>query len=201
MDFTIIDGVVAAIIVISALLAYSRGFVREAMAIAGWIGATILAFIFADQVKPLIKQIPVLGDFIGDSCELSVIAAFAAVFAVALLVVSIFTPLFSSIVQRSALGGLDQAFGFLFGVARGILLVAVAFFVYETVLSTQEIAMVKDSRSAAVFAQLTGQIEDRDPEATLGWITTQYEQLVGDCDAPADDVTPEAPAEEAPASE
>lgn len=199
--FTIIDGVVAAIIVISALLAYSRGFVREAMAIAGWIGATILAFIFADQVKPLVRQIPVLGDFIGDSCELSVIAAFAAVFAVALLVVSIFTPLFSTIVQRSALGGLDQAFGFLFGVARGILLVAVAFFVYQTVLSTQEIAMVKDSRSAAVFAQLTGQIEDRDPEATLSWITTQYEQLVGDCAAPAEDVTPETPAEDAPASQ
>lgn len=194
--FTIIDGVVAVIIVVSALLAYSRGFVREAMAIAGWIGATILAFIFADQVKPLIKQIPVLGDFIGDSCELSIIAAFAAVFAVALVVVSIFTPLFSSIVQRSALGGLDQAFGFLFGVARGILLVAVAFFVYQTVLSTQEIDMVKDSRSAAVFAQLTGQVEDRDPEAALGWITTQYEQLVGECDAPAADVEPEAPASE-----
>lgn len=196
-DFTIVDGVVAGIIVISALLAYSRGFVREAMAIAGWIGATILAFIFADQVQPLIRQVPVLGDFIGDSCELSVIASFAAVFAVALVVVSIFTPLFSSLVKRSALGGLDQAAGFLFGVARGILLVAVAFFVYQTVLSTQDIPMIEDSRSAKVFARLTGQIEDRDPEATLSWITTQYEQLVGQCGAPADDVQ----AEEAPATE
>jgi len=35
--FTIIDGVVALIIVLSALLAYSRGFVREGLAIAGWI--------------------------------------------------------------------------------------------------------------------------------------------------------------------
>jgi len=126
--FTIIDGVVAAIIVISALLAYSRGFVREAMAIAGWIGAAILAFIFSDQVEPLVKQIPVLGDFIGDSCELSIIGAFALVFAVTLVVVSIFTPLFSNLVQRSALGGLDQGAGFLFGVLRGILLVAVGFF-------------------------------------------------------------------------
>lgn len=188
--FTIIDGVVAAVIVISALLAYSRGFVREAMAIAGWIGATILAFIFADQVEPLVRQIPVLGDFIGDSCELSIIAAFAAVFAVALVVVSIFTPLFSSLVQRSALGGLDQGAGFLFGVLRGVLLVAVAFFVYETVLSTQDIAMVEDSRSAKVFAQLTGQIEDRDPQASLGWITQQYEQLVGHCSAPAAETAP-----------
>ena len=183
--FTIIDGAVAVIIVLSALLAYSRGFVREAMAIAGWIGATVLAFIFADQAQPLIRQIPVLGDFIGDSCELSIIAAFAAVFAVALVIFSIFTPLFSSIVQRSALGGLDQGLGFLFGVFRGILLVAVAFFVYQTVLTTQKIAMVDDSRSAAVFSQLTGQIEQRNPEQALGWITTQYQQLVGTCGAPA----------------
>jgi len=181
--FTIIDGVVALVIVVSALLAYSRGFVREAMAIAGWIGATILAFIFADTIQPLIRQIPVVGDFIGDSCELSIIASFAAVFAIALVVVSIFTPLFASLVQRSSLGGLDQAFGFLFGVLRGILLVAVAFFVYQTVLSTQKIDMVENSRSAKVFGQLTGQIEDRDPEAALGWITTQYEQLVGQCGA------------------
>lgn len=181
--FTIIDGVVAVVIVLSALLAYSRGLVREALAIAGWIAATMLAFLFADQIQPLVRQIPVLGDFIGDSCELSIIAAFAAVFAVALVVFSIFTPLFSSLVQRSVLGGVDQGLGFLFGVLRGILLVAVAFFVYQTVLSTQSIPMVEDSRAAAVFSRLTGQIEERRPEEALGWITTQYEQLVGDCGA------------------
>jgi membrane protein required for colicin V production len=193
MDFTLIDGVVAIIIVLSALLAYSRGFVREAMAIAGWVGATVLAFIFADQVQPLIRQIPVVGDFIGDSCELSIIASFAAVFAVALVVVSIFTPLFSSLIQRSALGGLDQGLGFVFGVARGVLLVAVAFFVYQTVLSTQKIEMIENSRSAVIFSQFTGQIGERDPEAALGWITTQYEQLVGDCGATEEPETLTAP--------
>lgn len=186
-DFTSIDGVVAIVIVLSALLAYSRGFVREALAIAGWVLATIMAFIFADQVKPLVKQIPVLGDFIGDSCELSVIAAFAAVFAVVLVIVSIFTPLFSSLIQRSALGGLDQGLGFLFGALRGILLVAVAFFVYQTVLESQDIEMVENSRAIAVFSNMTGSIEERDPEAALGWITTQYEQLVGECGEPVTD--------------
>jgi membrane protein required for colicin V production len=179
--FTIIDGVVAVIIVLSALLAYSRGLVREAMAIAGWIAAAFLAFIFAPQVEPLVKEIPVVGEFIADSCELSIIGAFAAVFAVALIIVSFFTPLFSSLVQRSALGGADQGLGFLFGVARGILLVAIAFFVYDTVITGQSFTMVDDSRSAQVFARLTGQIENRDPEQALGWITQQYEQLVGNC--------------------
>jgi len=184
--FTIIDGVVAVVIVLSALLAYARGLVRESLAIAGWIGAAVLAFIFAPQAQPLVKEVPVLGDFLADSCELSIIAAFAAVFALALLVVSLFTPLFSSLVQRSALGGLDQALGFLFGVARGVLLVAIAYFVYETVVTSQEIAMIDDSRSARVFAQLTEQVEGQDPQQALGWVTRQYEQLVGICEAPAE---------------
>ncbi len=179
--FTIIDGVVALIIILSALLAYSRGIVREAMAIIGWIAAAVLAYIFAPQVEPLIKEVPILGDFIADSCELSIIAAFAAVFAVALIVVSFFTPLFSSLVQRSALGGIDQGLGFFFGVARGILLVAIAFFVYDTVMTAQNFTIVDESRSAQVFARITGKIEARNPEEALGWITQQYEGLVGTC--------------------
>ncbi len=182
--FTIIDGVVALVIVISALLAYSRGLVRESLAIAGWIVAAILAYMFAKQAQPLVKEIPVVGDFISDSCELSMLAAFAVIFAVALVVASLFTPLFASLVQRSALGGLDQGLGFLFGVLRGILLVAIAFFVYETVITSQNIEMIDDSRSARVFGRMTNKIEQRDPEQALGWITRQYEELVGSCEAP-----------------
>ncbi|MEB8386067.1 CvpA family protein [Rhodobacteraceae bacterium KMM 6894] len=182
--FTIIDGVVALVIVLSALLAYSRGFVRESLAIAGWIVAGILAFMFAPQVEPLVTEIPVIGEFIADSCELSMITAFAVVFAIALIVASLITPLFSSLVQRSALGGIDQGIGFVFGVARGILLVAVAYFVYDTVVTSQSIQMIDDSRSARIFSAMTGKIEDGNPEQALGWITTQYEALVGACDKP-----------------
>jgi len=179
--FTIIDGVVALVIVASALLAYSRGFVREAMAIVGWVAAAFLAFLFAPQVEPLIKEAPVVGEFLAESCELSIIAAFASVFALALIIVSFFTPLFSSLVQRSALGGLDQGVGFLFGVARGIILVAIAFFVYDAIITTQSFEMVDQSRSAQVFSRLADQIQNRNPEQALGWITQQYEQLVGAC--------------------
>ena len=179
--FTIIDGIVAVVIILSALLAYGRGIVREAMASAGWIAAAVLAFLFAPRVEPLVREIPVIGDFIADSCELSIIGAFALVFAVALIVVSLFTPLFSAIVQRSALGGIDQGLGFLFGVARGLLLVAIAFFVYDTVITGQEFTMVDESRSAAVFGRFTQNIEDQNPEQALGWITQQYEALVGSC--------------------
>ncbi len=180
--FTLIDGVVAIVIVLSALLAYSRGLVREAMAIVGWVAAAVLAFLFAGQVEPLIKELPILGELIpAESCEIHVILAFAAVFTVALIVMSFITPLFSSLVRRSAAGGVDQALGFLFGVARGILLVAIAFFIYETVITTQNFAVVNDSRSAQVFSRFTDQIEAQNPQAALGWITEKYENLVGKC--------------------
>ena len=184
MDFTIIDGVVAIVIILSALLAYGRGLMREIMAIVGWVAAAVLGFIFAPRVEPLVREIPVVGDIIADSCELSVIGAFAIVFSIALIVMSLFTPLFSSLIRRSALGGLDQGLGFLFGVARGLLLVAIAFFVYDTVITGQEFTIVDESRSAAVFGRFTSDIQAQEPEQALGWITQQYENLVGSCSAP-----------------
>ena len=204
--FTLIDGIVAAVIVLSAILAYSRGLVREAMAIAGWIGAAVLAYVFAPQAEPLIKELPVVGAFLAESCELSIIAAFAAVFALGLVVMSLFTPLFSSAVQRSVLGGLDQALGFLFGVVRGVLLVAVAFIVYDRAVASDTVPMVDNSRSAKVFASFQDSLNKTVPEDAPSWIVARYEELTGTCGAPAQpgDLAPlpapeTAPAQTAPA--
>jgi len=181
--FTVIDGGVALVIVVSAILAYSRGFVREALSIIGWIVAAIAAYFFAPKAEPLIREIPILRDFLGDSCELSIIAAFAAVFALALVVVSIFTPLFSSAVQRSAIGGLDQGLGFLFGVLRGLLLVAIALVVYDRVVLSEPIAMIDESRTNKIFAAAQNALNDSIPEEAPEWIVERYEQLVGSCGA------------------
>ena len=199
--FTLIDAVSAGVIVLSAILAYSRGFVREAMAIAGWIGAAVLAFLFAAQVQPLVKELPVVGEFLTESCELSIIAAFAAVFAVGLIVAALFTPLFSSVVQRSALGGVDQGLGFLFGVLRGIVLVVVAFIVYDRAVGPASMPMVDDSRTAKVIASFQSSIDGNIPTDAPGWIVSRYEQLVSVCAVPASPVPAEtAPATPAPAA-
>ncbi len=193
--FTLIDGIVAGVVVISSLLAFARGFTREIMSIIGWIGAAVIAFIFAGQVEPLVKELPVLGGFLSESCELAIIVAFAAVFAVALVIVSIFTPLMSGIVRRTAISGIDQGLGLLFGLVRGVILVAIALIVYEQVMVNDAIAMVEDSRSAEVFGSFATSLEDQIPEDATGWIVARYEELVGDCgpgaagEAAAEDAT------------
>lgn len=202
--FTIADGVAAAIVAISAILAYSRGFVREVMAILGWVGAAVAAFYFAPSAQPLIMEIPYLRDIIAGSCQLQILAAFAAVFAVALVVLSIFTPLFSAAVQESAIGPLDRGAGFLFGAARGVLLIIVALIVYQTMgLALPEI---DGSRSVELLADARDQLQAQIPTEMPEWIETRYNQLMGeDCGPtlgdPAPTTPPPAPAETPPATE
>jgi membrane protein required for colicin V production len=178
----IIDGTVLFLVFLSAILAYSRGVVREIMAIVGWVMAAFLAFIFAPQVKPLVKEIPMIGPILADSCELAIIASFAAVFAVALVIVSFFTPLLTSLIDKTAAGRVDRAMGFLFGILRGLAVIAIMFFAYKSILSSDSFALVEESRSAVIFGNVVTNIEERNPERALRWITTQYEELVAVCE-------------------
>ena len=189
--FTLIDGVVAAVILLSAILAYSRGFVREALAIAGWIGSAIFAFMFAGAAQPLVKEIPYIGAKIGENCEVSMITAFAVVFAVGLIIASLFTPLFSSVIQRSFLGGIDRGIGFVFGAVRGIALVGAAFLIYG--MAHQSVDMVEKSRSKTVFETFNGGVEGAVPDNLLNMVMARYNDLTASCQpttaTPAADTT------------
>lgn len=183
-SFTLVDAAVGLVVVVSAILAYSRGLVREVLAIAGWIVAAIAAFVLAPTVEPLVREIPYVGNILGDSCELTIIAAFAGVFAVMLVIVALFTPVFSSLIRNSALGGIDQGLGFFFGVLRGILLVAVALLVFERAVPPGTVPMVDNSRSKALFAQISTSLSETIPQDAPNWIVERYEELTAGCAAP-----------------
>ena len=180
-SFTIVDGIVLAVIVISAILAYARGLVRESLSIIGWIVAAFAGFAFAPTVEPLIREIPVLSDALGTSCELGILAGFAAVFVVALVIISLITPFISGAVQNSALGPVDQGLGFLFGVVRGVLLVVIALVVYNRVYGTGGVPQVDNSHSVAVFSGLETRIAAMLPQDAPQWIAGRYAALMSSC--------------------
>lgn len=179
--FTVVDGIVLAVIALSAVLAYARGLVRELLSIAGWVGAAIVAFFLAAAAEPLMREVPVLNDIIGSSCELGILAGFAAVFAVALVVISLLTPVLSGAVQNSAVGPVDQGLGLLFGAARGVLLVVIALIVYERVLGGSAIALVEDSRSRTIFSGLEEDVAGLLPADTSGWVIGRWGELNSAC--------------------
>lgn len=181
-DFTLFDGGVAAILFISAVLAYSRGFVREILSIAGWIGAGIVAFYFSPQVVPLIQEIPVLNDIIGDNCELGILAAFAGVFAIALVIIALFTPLVSGAVQKSALGSLDGGLGFLFGLVRGVLLIVVALVAYDFFIAGGEgFPVIEDSKTLVILAEQQESMKEYIPTDIPDWLIDPYNDLMASC--------------------
>lgn len=181
-DFTLFDGGVAAILFISAVLAYSRGFVREILSIAGWIGAGIVAFYFSPQVVPLIQEIPVLNDIIGDNCELGILAAFAGVFAIALVIIALFTPLVSGAVQKSALGSLDGGLGFLFGLVRGVLLIVVALVAYDFFIAGGEgFPVIEDSKTVVILAEQQESMKEYIPTDIPDWLIDPYNDLMASC--------------------
>jgi membrane protein required for colicin V production len=186
MSFTVTDAVVLVVIAVSALLAHSRGFTREALALAGWGVAALGAFFFAPFMEPLMRELPGVGGFLRSSCTLSTLAAFAIAFAVVLVILSIFTPILSGAFRDSALGGIDRGLGFLFGVARGVALVAVLYMLYDLLVPLdQRIALVDGSASIAMIDDVADAVRDNAPDRVPDWLSSRIEQLTGHCDAPA----------------
>ena len=112
------------------------------------------------------------------------IAAFAAVFALALVLASLFTPLFSSFIRNSALGGIDQGWASFSAWCAGILLVAVALLVFDRAVPPGSVEMVENSRSAAVFSQLSGNLNTAVPTDAPNWLVARYEHLTAGCRQP-----------------
>ncbi|MGF1551719.1 MAG: CvpA family protein [Paracoccaceae bacterium] len=187
MAFTIVDFGVLGVALVSGLLAYSRGFTREAFALAGWVVAGAVGLYLAPFVEPLIREAPVIGDFLAGSCVLSIIAAIVVVIAFALLVLSVFTPLASNAVLDSALAPLDRALGFAFGVVRGLVLVAVAYFVYDSLKGQQEWPPVAEAASRPYLEEAITEVEIALPSDIPGWFGARIDALFAPCGAGVDE--------------
>jgi membrane protein required for colicin V production len=97
------------------------------------------------------------------------------------MLISFFTPLLSVVINKTSLNKPDQALGFIFGVLRGIALIAISFFAYQTILSSGTFTILEESQSARVFEGMANDIAEKNPEKALGWLTIQYEDLVSVC--------------------
>ncbi len=191
-DLTIIDGVAAAIILISGFLAYARGLVRETLSIVGWGGAAVIAFIFAPQGKDLVYEIPFINGLVGDSCEIALIISFTLIFIAALVVISLFTPLLAGLVSKSALGIIDRGLGFIFGLARGVLLIVVGLFVYDQFIATGEgIGIVEDSRTRTLLAESQARLTTEVETSSIpGWFISKFDEITSVCVVPSAATTP-----------
>ncbi len=145
MPLTLLDIVLLVVMLISGLLAMVRGFMREILSIASWAVAAGVTLYGYSRAVPYVKQY-VTNDLVANGI------AVGGLFLGTLLVVSIVTVKISDAILDSRIGALDRTLGFVFGLARGLVIMVVAFlfFVWLVPAKTQP-DWARNARSRVVL--------------------------------------------------
>lgn len=115
-----LDIIVIVVILLSGLFAFARGFVKEALSVAAWIGAGLAALYGLPFVTPIAERFLPRG-------AVASAAAGLVLFVLALIVLSLVTSALSRHVKASSLSAIDRTLGLIFGLARGLVLVCLAY--------------------------------------------------------------------------
>ena len=161
---TLLDGILLGIMLISAVLAMIRGFTREIFSIASWVAAAVATFTFWDDLLPHAqKYIPNENVALG--------ASILGIFFVTLIVVTLITMKVSDFILDSKAGPLDRTLGFLFGAARGLLLMVICvLFVNFFMEENKQWSWISEAKSKPWLDDLGNRLLNmlpEDPEAAI----------------------------------
>src|SRR5258708_5973903 len=145
MPITLLDVILLVVMLISALLAMVRGFMREVLSIASWAAAAIVTVLGFPKLLPVVQGY-LSNDIVAKAVTIGVI------FLGTLIVVSVITIKISDMVLDSRIGALDRTLGFLFGLARGLVIVVVAFLFFNWLVPDRsQPEWVKNAKSLVVL--------------------------------------------------
>jgi len=127
----VIDWVILAVLAISSLISLKRGFVKEALSLASWIIAFLVARLFSGNLATLLE-----GSI--DTNSLRWIVSFAILFAGTLVIGAMINHLLVEVVRLTGLGGTDRIFGMVFGFVRGLLILVAAVYGLQFTMVPQD---------------------------------------------------------------
>ncbi|MGX8008664.1 CvpA family protein [Mesorhizobium sp. ORM8.1] len=190
MPITLLDGILVGFTLVSAMLAMVRGFSREVLSVVSWAAAAAAAFFFYKPVLPYIKPYV-------DNDKIAMAASAGAVFLIALIVVSVITMKLADWIIDSRIGALDRTLGFLYGAARGILVVAVALLFFNWLAGAKAPAWIANAKSRPLLETIGAKLESVLPENTEELVNKYTHKGAPQAGVPA---TGDQPAAEPPAA-
>ncbi len=143
---TYLDAALIAVCFISGLLAMYRGFAREMLSIISWAVAAAAVLYFVMFHKPFAQE---MAQQMGTQVAVAQIVVGAIIFLIVLIVVHLITARISDTILDSRIGMVDRVLGFLFGVARGFILIVIPYMFYEAFFpdTTQHYPWVREAKS------------------------------------------------------
>jgi membrane protein required for colicin V production len=153
------DLIVLTVIGLSALLSFFRGFLREVFSLAGWLAASVVTLRFLKPAATYVRP------HVSSEVVASGIAS-VGLFFITLILISIVTGMILKFLKPAARIGLfDNLVGLCFGVARGVLIVALGYFIMTIVLAEKNYPKwIKESYSRPYVAQVARFIGDLTPQ-------------------------------------
>ncbi len=143
----IIDILILGVILISVFFALYRGLVRELLGISSWLLAGFAALY---GYNPLLKACE--GTF--ENAKLAAIISSVFLALVILIIMTIINAAVARRLRKSSLSGLDRIFGFVFGVARALLIVALVYiFAATMVLSPKLVQKMSENNRSIAYVQ------------------------------------------------
>lgn len=130
-SFTLADVGILIVLIISALLAFARGLIKETLSVAGWVGAIFAVLYLFPLLKPFARKLIPL-DILADAVTGTMI------FVVALVAISIVSYTIAKRVRDSSLNAIDRSLGFVFGLVRGAIVVCIAFLILVQLVPTAD---------------------------------------------------------------
>jgi membrane protein required for colicin V production len=132
---------VIGIVALSAIFAFARGFVREALSIVAWVGAGAITLYWFNWVYTMVEP------RVHDRLLSQVITGFG-LFVISLVVLTILTGILARMVRDSGLSPIDRTLGFIFGLARGAFLVCLAYLLLAVSLQPSDWpGWIRDAKS------------------------------------------------------
>ena len=111
-----IDYAILGIVGISTVISLRRGFVKEALSLAGWITAFWIAIAFSGRGAALLEGYVTKPSW-------RVVIAFVVLLILVLLACGIVLRMAGLLVEKTGMSGTDRSLGIVFGVLRGIVIV------------------------------------------------------------------------------
>jgi membrane protein required for colicin V production len=128
---TVADVAIIGLLLVSALWAFLRGFVRELLGVAAWVGAAFVTLYGFGYAQPYARQLISI-EIVADAVTAVVI------FVVTLILFSVISGAISSQVRQSALSAIDRSLGFVFGLLRGAVIVCIAYLLLKWAVPVQD---------------------------------------------------------------
>lgn len=161
------DLVILGILLVSIVVSLVRGFIKEAFSILVWAAAIFAAFQVAGPLAVALE--PII-----DLPSARIIVAFAAVFVLVLVVGGLISFLVGKLVEKTGLSPTDRLFGGLFGLARGLVIVALGVLLLRVTPFAQD-PWWHQSRLLPTFEVLADQARAWLPESVRGLLDPEIQ--------------------------